>query len=334
MVRKQLRWGILGVGQISEILAPAIQSSRWAVPYAVSSRSQKKAKKFAERHGFFKSHGSYQELLDDPKVDVVYNSLPNWLHCEWTIKALKLGKHVLCEKPLANSLSECKKMIKVSKKTDRLLVEAFAYRFHPQTIRIKSIIESGKIGKIRIIRAFLGFPLNLGTSNVRFKDQSGGGVLMDMGCYAINVIRYLVGSEPLRVYGHELLGTKHPVDLTFGGILAFSRELLGIFSCTFLTVRDFQLEIIGSKGSIFVASPWHPDSIHPSFTLQLGTKKQVITSKRGGDIYRLQVDQFSRCIREKVQPNLSLQDSLANMAVIEALQHSSQTGREIKVIKV
>ena len=334
MVRKQLRWGILGVGQISEILAPAIQSSRFAVSYAISSRSQKKSKEFAERHGFLKAHGSYQELLEDPKVDVVYNSLPNWLHCEWTIKALKLGKHVLCEKPLANSLSECKKMIKVSKKTDRLLVEAFAYRFHPQTIRIKSIIESGKIGKIRIIRAFLGFPLNLGTSNVRFKDQSGGGVLMDMGCYAINVIRYLVGSEPLRVYGHELLGTKHPVDLTFGGILAFSRELLGIFSCTFLTVRDFQLEIIGSKGSIFVASPWHPDSIHPSFTLQLGTKKQVITSKRGGDIYRLQVDQFSRCIREKVQPNLSLQDSLANMAVIEALQHSSQTGREIKVIKV
>ncbi len=334
MVRKQLRWGILGVGQISEILAPAIQSSRFAVPYAISSRSQKKSKEFAERHGFLKAHGSYQELLEDPKVDVVYNSLPNWLHCEWTIKALKLGKHVLCEKPLANSLSECKKMIKVSKKTDRLLVEAFAYRFHPQTIRIKSIIESGKIGKIRIIRAFLGFPLNLGTSNVRFKDQSGGGVLMDMGCYAINVIRYLVGSEPLRVYGHELLGTKHPVDLTFGGILAFSRELLGIFSCTFLTVRDFQLEIIGSKGSIFVASPWHPDSIHPSFTLQLGTKKQVITSKRGGDIYRLQVDQFSRCIREKVQPNLSLQDSLGNMAVIEALQHSSQTGREIKVIKV
>ena len=334
MTQKQLKWGVLGVGQISEILAPAIQSSRWAIPYAISSRSQKKSEEFAKRHGFFKAYRSYQDLLEDPEVDVVYNPLPNWLHCEWTIKALQLGKHVLCEKPLAISLSECKKMIKVSKRTKRLLVEAFAYRFHPQTMRIKSIIDSGKIGKIRIIRAFLGFPLNLTTSNIRFKDQSGGGVLMDMGCYAINAIRYLMGAEPVSVHGNEFFGTKHLVDLTFGGMLAFSKERLGIFTCTFLTVRDFQLEIIGSRGNIFVSHPWHPDSVRPSFTLQLGTRKQLVTSKRSGDVYRMQVDHFGRCIREQVQSKLSLQDSLANMAVIEALQLSARTGREIKVIEV
>ena len=128
MSKKTLKWGVLGTGQISEIVAPAIRDSDWSVPYAVASRTLDKADGFARRHGFSRSYGSYEAVLEDPAVEVVYNPLPNWLHCEWTLRALEAGKHVLCEKPLAEDMAECRRMVAVSRQCGRLLMEAFAYR--------------------------------------------------------------------------------------------------------------------------------------------------------------------------------------------------------------
>ncbi len=333
MPEKSLNWAVLGVGQISEIVAPAIRESQWAVPYAIASRTREKAEGFARRHGFLKSYGRYGDVLEDPAVDVVYNPLPNWLHCDWSIRALKAGKHVLCEKPLAEDRAECQKMIAVSKECGRLLMEAFAFRFHPQTTKVKELIGNGEVGEVRIIRASLGFPLNFDLPDIRLKKSPGGGALMDVGCYCVNVIRYLMGGEPLTALGQSLCGPSHGVDLTFGGMLVFPGQRLGLFSGSFQTALDFQLEILGSRGRILVPKPFKPDANHGSLTMQVAGKTREVPIRNGGEVYRLQVDHFSRSILEKRPLSLPLQDSLGNMAAIEALRRSAETGRETRVVQ-
>ncbi len=331
MPEKSLNWAVLGVGQISEIVAPAIRDSQWAVPYAIASRTRERAEGFARRHGFLKSYGQYGAILEDPAVDVVYNPLPNWLHGDWSIRALKAGKHVLCEKPLAEDMAECKRMIAVSRECGRLLMEAFAYRFHPQTTKVKELVGDGEVGDVRVIRTCLGFPLNFDLPNVRLKKSPGGGALMDVGCYCVNVIRYLMGEEPLTVLGRSLSSPEHGVDLTFGGMLVFSGQRLGLFSGSFQTALDYQLEIIGSRGRLLVPKPFKPDPDHGLLRMEAGGETREVPVRNGEDVYRLQVDHFSRSILGKGPLSLPLEDALANMAAIEALRCSAESGRETRV---
>ena len=331
MSKKSLNWAVLGVGQISEIVAPAIGDSRWAVPYAIASRTLEKADGFARRHGFSRSYGSYQAVLEDPTVEVVYNPLPNWLHGDWTIRALEAGKHVLCEKPLAEDMAECRKMVAVSRQCGRSLMEAFAYRFHPQTAKAKELVSQGSVGDVRLIRASLGFPLNFDLPNVRLKPSPGAGALMDVGCYCINVMRYLTEEEPLTVLGRSLGVPESDVDLTFGGMLVFPGQRLGLFSGSFQTARDFELEIVGSRGRLQVPAPFKPDPAHSALRLEVDGETREVPVRNGGDLYRLQVDHFSRSILEGRPLSLPLEDALGNMAVIEALRRSARTGRETRV---
>ena len=334
MSKKSLNWAVLGVGQISEVVAPAIRDSQWSIPYAIASRTQEKADDFARRHGFLKSYGQYGAALEDPEVDVVYNPLPNWLHGDWSIRALKAGKHVLCEKPLAEDMDECRRMIAVSRKCGRVLMEAFAYRFHPQTAKVKELVDGGAVGEVRVIRSSLGFPLNFELPNVRLKKSPGGGALMDVGCYCVNVMRCLMGEEPLTALGRSLSGPEHEVDLTFGGMLVFSGQRLGLFSGSFQTAPDFQLEIIGARGRLLVPKPFKPDPDHDALRLEAGSETREIPIRNGGNVYRLQADHFSRCVLGKEPLSLPLEDALGNMAAIEALRRSAETGRETRVSEV
>ena len=333
MSKKSLNWAVLGVGQISEIVAPAIRDSGWAVPYAIASRTLEKADGFARRHGFSRSYGNYQAVLEDPTVEVVYNALPNWLHGDWTIRALEAGKHVLCEKPLAEDMAECRRMVAVSRQCGRSLMEAFAYRFHPQTARVRELVSQGSVGELRLIRSSLGFPLDFGRPNVRLKPSPGGGALMDVGCYCIHVMRYLTNEEPLTVLGRSLGEPESGVDLTFGGMLVFPGGCLGLFSGSFQTARDFQLEIIGSRGRLLVPLAFKPDPDHSALRLEMEGETRVVPIRNGGDVYRLQVDHFSRCVLKGRPLSLPLEDALANMAVIEALRRSARTGRETRLGK-
>lgn len=332
MSKKSLNWAVLGVGQISEVVAPAIRDSGWAVPYAIASRTLEKADGFARRHGFSRSYGCYEAVLEDPAVEVVYNPLPNWLHCEWTIRALEAGKHVLCEKPLAEDMAECRKMIAVSRQCGRALMEAFAYRFHPQTATVKQLVSRGSVGELRLIRSSLGFPLDFTRPNVRLKPSPGGGALMDVGCYCIHVMRYLADEEPQAVLGRSQGVAESGVDLTFGGILVFPGGCLGLFSGSFQTARDFQLEIVGSRGRLLVPMPFKPDPTHSALRLEAEGETREIPIRNGGDAYRLQVDHFSRSVLEGRPLSLPLEDALGNMAVIEALRSSAQTGRETRLV--
>lgn len=331
MKKTQLNWGFLGAAKIGRSLAPAIVASKYARAYAVASRSREKAEAYAHDNGFERSYASYQALLKDPKVDVIYNPLPNHLHCEWTIRALEAGKHVLCEKPMALKATECRRMIAAAKRNRRLLMEAFMYRFHPQTLKLQEIIRRGVIGEVRVIRAGFGFSLNESATNVRLGRRMGGGCLWDVGCYCVNAMRTFFGDEPEQVAGQAKRGKVSGVDMTFGAVLMFPEGRMGVFTSSFQTVLDWGVEIIGTLGRISVPSPWKPYARLASFVLDANGKREVIQVKNGGGIYHCEVDHFSRCILQKKPLAWPPEEGLKNVRVIEALYDSARRGRVVRV---
>jgi len=331
MKKTQLNWGFLGTAKIGRALAPAIVASEYARAYGVASRSRDKAETYARENGFERSYRSYQALLKDPDVDVIYNPLPNHLHCEWTIRALEAGKHVLCEKPMALNVAECRRMIAAAERNRRLLMEAFMYRLHPQTLRIQELIGESAIGEVRVIRAGFGFSLNESAKNVRLVKRMGGGCLMDVGCYCVNAMRTFFRAEPTQVVGRAERGKISGVDMTFGGLLMFPEGRLGVFSSSFQTVLDWGVEIVGTLGRISVPSPWKPDGRLASFVLEANGKKKTVQIKNGGGIYYCEVDHFSRCILEGKPLALPPEEGLKNMRVIQALYDSARRGRAVRV---
>ncbi|KAF9069799.1 NAD(P)-binding protein [Rhodocollybia butyracea] len=201
---KPIKFGILGAANIapSALIIPA-KSHPEVIIHAVAARDLKKAEQFGKKHGISKVYGgnnAYQQLLDDPEVDAVYNPLPNKLHFGWTMKALLAGKHVLCEKPMADTADEVRQMYDLAEKKGLVLLEAFHYRFHPAIQRVKTILDSGELGKIKSIDSKLGiFAGFIKESDIRFDLDLGGGAMMDMGCYTLNSIRYLGSSNPTAV---------------------------------------------------------------------------------------------------------------------------------------
>ncbi|KAF8967633.1 hypothetical protein BDZ97DRAFT_1802513 [Flammula alnicola] len=196
-----LKFGILGAANIAPpaLILPA-RSHPEVVVYAVAARSLQRAQAFAKKHGIEKAYEGYQALLDDPDVDVVYNALPNALHYEWTMKALAAGKHVLNEKPSADTAEETRKMYEFAEKKGLILLEAFHYRFHPALKRAKAIIDSGELGAVKNITVNMILPKGpVGVDDIRFDYSLGGGAMMDMGCYAMNCVRYMSSSEPTSV---------------------------------------------------------------------------------------------------------------------------------------
>src|SRR4030043_1995687 len=187
-----LRWGLLGTPRINRAFIEPIQSSKNSKLIAVASRSHEKAAEFAKTWGIPRFHSSYESLLSDPEIDVIYISLPNSLHAEWSIKALQMGKHVLCEKPLTTSLHDADAGIDVAQKTGKVITEAFMYLHHPQTMMVKHMVDNGEIGKLQLIRGSFCY-FNTRVGDVRFDPALGGGSLWDVGCYPIGFGGYLVG---------------------------------------------------------------------------------------------------------------------------------------------
>ncbi|KAG6897822.1 hypothetical protein C0992_010626 [Termitomyces sp. T32_za158] len=204
---RPLKFGVLGAATIAPIsIVSPVKNHPETTLYAVAARDKAKATAFAQKYGFEKAYGGpngYQELIDDPEIDAIYNPLPNGLHYEWTMKALAAGKHVLLEKPSADTAEETRQMFDLAEKKGRVLLEAFHYRFHPAIQRVKAIIDSKELGDIKHISASLSVPLGPKTTDIRYDYALGGGSLMDMGCYTLNVIRYLSSSNPTSVISAE-----------------------------------------------------------------------------------------------------------------------------------
>lgn len=243
-----LQIGILGAAKIARLFIDSVRPSRKVSVAAVASRDIDRATAFARDTGVARVHSSYEALLADPAIEAVYVPLPNNLHAEWSIKAARAGKHVLCEKPLAASASEVRAMFDAAKQGGVYLVEGYPYRAQPQTLRMRELLAAGTIGNVQLIQASFGFPLT-DPANIRLNPQLAGGALMDAGSYPVSLVRTVAGVAPARVHATARRGTTG-VDITTLATLEFASGLLAQISCSFATARHRHAFIAGDAGSI------------------------------------------------------------------------------------
>ena len=311
-----VQWGLLSTARINDaILRGASESERTEV-VAVASRDGERADGYAREHGIARAYGSYEELLADDDVEVVYNSLPNSLHVEWSIGALEAGKHVLCEKPMDRRVEGVERAFDAADRAGRLLMEAFMYRHHPQTHKAGQLVRDGAIGELRQLRSRFSFML-ADHANVRMRPELNGGALMDLGCYCVSMQRLLAG-EPALVFGRQRTGATG-VDVGFTGVLEFAGNVLGEFHCGFDVPEGTGLEAVGSAGTLSVADPVH---CHDPHVMLNGERIDV----EGVDRYFLQVENFSAAVRGDAEPLLGRADALGQVRAIEALYRSAATG--------
>lgn len=321
---KGVRWGVLSTSNIGRAAVnPAIARSRNGELWAVASREASKAQAFGEEGGFERWYGSYAALLADPAVDAVYIPLPNKLHLEWAIRAMDRGKHVLCEKPLALDAAECREMESAAKSNGVKLMEAFMYRFHPQTGRVLELLASGTIGEVRTIRSCFTFKLTR-PDNIRWSAELGGGALMDVGCYCVNVSRTMAGVEPYEVQAWADWGSTG-VDQALVGSMRFKNGVMAHFDCALTMDRRETYEVAGTDGSLLVPAAYLPgteDTVIQELHGATATEHVV----PGADEYQLMVEHFADCVMHDRPPRYSASEAASNMQVIEALLQSARSG--------
>jgi predicted dehydrogenase len=327
----KVRWGVLGVAKIAtKKVIPAMQRGQWSQVTAIASRDLGKARAAAAELGIARAYGSYEELLADPEVEAVYNPLPNHLHVPWSVKAAEAGKHVLCEKPIALSVAGTHELIAARDRTGVRIGEAFMVRSHPQWRRARELAQSGAIGELRAVLAAFSY-FNRDPANIRNIADVGGGGLMDIGCYPIQISRFLFGREPSRVCGLFERDPEMKVDRLTSGMLDFGSGQ-AVFTCSTQMVPYQRVQILGTKGRVDVEIPFNapPDQACRIFVddgADLAGASARPESFPACDQYTLQGDEFSRAVREGGDVPTPLEDSIRNMAVIEGMFRSEGSGR-------
>ncbi|MGH9584115.1 MAG: Gfo/Idh/MocA family protein [Bryobacteraceae bacterium] len=327
----RVRWGVLGTANIAlKKVIPGMQRSARCEIAAIASRDPQKAAQAAQQLGIPKACGSYEELLGDSGIDAIYNPLPNHLHVPWSIKAAEAGKHVLCEKPIAMSAKEALQLISVRDRTGVKIGEAFMVRTHPQWLRAREIVRSGEIGEIgSILSAFSYF--NADPKNIRNIQEIGGGAVMDIGCYPITMSRWLFGREPRRVVSVIDRDPQMGTDRLSTAILDFAPGQAA-FTCGTQIVPFQCMQILGTRGRIDLEIPYNIPPDRPSRIFiddgsQLAGRGARIEEFPTCDAYTAQGDAFSQAIQEGGEVPVPLEDAMANMAVIEAVFRSAESGR-------
>ncbi|KAJ7272286.1 NAD(P)-binding protein [Mycena rebaudengoi] len=351
---KPLKFGVLGAAAIAPdaLITPA-KSHREVVIIAVAARSKDRATVFAKKHGIPKVFGGasgYQELLDDPEIDAVYNPLPNGLHYEWTMKALAAGKHVLLEKPAANTAEETRKMFDLAESKGLVLLEAFHYRFHPVAIRTKEIIESGELGAVKSTLTSLAMPPPMiKAGDIRFDYSLGGGALMDMGSYTLNAMRYFTGVEPTSVLTvkHDLWSPK--VDRATVATLALPGGITSTIHCdlrvppvlglipNWATGARLHATITCERGEIAIYNYVLPQLYH-SITIKGSKNNRVEKAYTLRDLgepwwssYRYQLEAFVNVVKGRTPHTwVTKEDSIKNMEAIESVYAKSGLGSRPK----
>jgi xylose dehydrogenase (NAD/NADP) len=320
-----VRWGVLSTANIGRRVIPAIQQSRNGYVVAVASRDIARARAFAAELDVPRAIGSYDALLDDPEIDAVYISLPNSLHRPWTIRAAERGKHVLCEKPLALTASECDDMIAACNAAGVKFMEAFMYRFHPQIQKVQELVAAGSIGAVRLIRAAFSFTITK-PGDIRLDKDLGGGALMDVGCYCVNVARLVAGAEPVEVQATAHFGVENDVDETLAGLLRFPGGELALFDCSFHTAFRQSCEIVGTDGVIEVPAPYLPGTADATIHVRRHDQVETMTVP-GTNHYTRMAEHFADCVLTGAELRWPATDGRANMAVIDALHRAARTGK-------
>ncbi len=324
-MERQINWGLLSTAKINRALIKPLNASKQTRLLAVASRSQSSADAYAKEWNIPRAHGSYEALLDDPEIEVIYNSLPNHMHAEWTIKALRAGKHVLCEKPITVSLEELDAMITASKETGNVLAEAFMYRHHAQTLKVKEIVDAGTLGKIQLIKGAFTFTLTREDNYRNFKDM-GGGSIWDIGCYPISYARMLVGAEPVEVFGWQVQGPSGS-DESFIGQMKFENGVHAQFDCGFKSPPRSYMEIVGSEAVLKIPVPFKPGPKSEIELIRAGNSE--IIKIKGQEVYLGEVEDMCDAITKNKPPRVSLADSRGNISTILALLESAREGKKV-----
>jgi xylose dehydrogenase (NAD/NADP) len=330
-----LRLGILGAANIARSFVAAVGASTRVVVSAVASRDEAKARGFAREFAIARHFGSYQALLADPDIDAVYIPLPNSLHAEWSIAAVKAGKHVLCEKPLAATAAEARAMFDAARRHGVHLVEGYPYRSQPQTLKLREMLDAGVIGEVRLIQAAFGFTLAAG-ENIRLNPQLAGGALMDVGAYPVSLVRMAAKSLPIRV--HAVARWDGGVDRTLAATLEFASGLIAQINCSFDTCLHRQALIAGSNGVIETTYLNHTASAAEAVLgLRIGTGRDAVdsivhTSPVNG--FLAEADSFERLVREGPDgwSGITPEESIDVMVILEAILDSARSGGAVEVL--
>jgi D-xylose 1-dehydrogenase (NADP+, D-xylono-1,5-lactone-forming) len=325
-VSAAVTWGLLSTARISGAVIAAARASERADVVAVASRDDERARSYADQFAIPRAHGSYEALLADPEVEAVYVPLPNALHVEWTVRALHAGKHVLCEKPMARRPQEVARAFDVAAREGLVLSEAFMWRHHPQTRRLRELLAEGAIGDVRLVRASFSFAL-AGDGDVRLDAALEGGSLMDVGCYCVSGARLAAGGEPVSVLAECVTGPSG-VDVRFSGVLRFDGDVLAIFDCGLDVPARHELEVVGSQGRLVLADPWH--CRNPLISLERDGKPWFVEIE-AADSYRLELEDMAAAIRGKRAPLLGRDDALGQAHALAALEQAAAEGRAVAV---
>jgi predicted dehydrogenase len=331
IMTNKLRWGVLSTANIGlKKVLPAMQQGQYTSVAAIASRDLAKAQKAAADLGIPTAYGSYEQLLADPNIDAIYNPLPNQLHVPWTIKAAEAGKHVLCEKPLSLTAAEARTLLAVRARTGVKIGEAFMVRCHPQWLRLRELLDEERIGELRSIVGVFSY-FNIDPSNIRNQIESGGGALMDIGCYLIHASRYAFAQEPTRVIASIDRDPQMLTDRLTSAILDFPGGQ-SIFTCSTQLVPYQRIHFLGTCGRIEIEIPFNAPPDKPTRIFIDSTGDLLgggITTETFPvcDQYTLQGDAFSKAVLEGGEVPVHVEDAIKNMEVIEAIFKSANSGQ-------
>jgi len=324
----RLRWGILGVAKINERLVPAFHESTTADLLGIASRDGARAKQAAAEYQIPQAFDSYEALLASPDIDAVYNPLPNTLHDEWTRKAADAGKHILCEKPLCPTAAESLALVEYCRAKGVRLMDGFMWPHHPRTQRIRELIDSDTIGRVKRVTASFTFNLEMDADNIRLQPGKAGGSLLDVGCYTTFGIRWAFGEEPVKVFATAV--EKFGVDVEMNGIFWFADGRMASFDCGFTAPLRMRVEITGTKGVIEIPDMWLP-SPEAAFSVQADGQSPERHTVPGYNQIVCMLDDFAHAVRENRDPVPLVMEAVKGARVMDALARSAREGRVVEV---
>lgn len=327
----KLHWGILSTARINRRIIPPVKQALRSKLSAVAGRNPERTHQFASWWEIPRVFTSYEKLLADHGITAVYIPLPNSLHCEWVVRAVRAGKHVLCEKPLGLSTGEVEMMMDEARKNRVVLLEAMVYRMHPQFLRLSSLVEEGMIGRIRLVRAWFRFALPEG-ENIRWSKELGGGVLWDVGCYPVSLCRAIAGVKPLEVFARQEIGPTG-VDHLSACQLYFPGNIIAQIDCAFSLTYGVGVEVVGEKGVLRVPNPWQPDIDGKSSGLVHLSPDDTETVIRTPvvDPYLREIEAMEAAVLDNIPPPYTLEESRENVEVIAACYRSARTGQPVRL---
>ena len=323
----RLRWGLLSTARINRLIIPAIRASARSEVTTVASRSLEKGRAYATEWAIPRTLGSYEALVDDPEIDVIYIGLPNSLHVDWTVRALDAGKHVLCEKPLALSVADVDRIAAAAQRAGRAVAEAFMYRHHPLTHTVEEIVRSGRLGPVRGFKGAFTFPLTR-ENDVRLDAALGGGSLWDVGCYPVSYTSLLAGEAPVEVFGWQQTAPTG-IDLEFAGMLRFRDGSIAQFDSGFIGPFRAEMEVIGTAGALRIERPFRTDAAS-RLLLTLGDNRETLPFPTDRP-FAGQIADMEAAARDGQPPRISLAESRRTAATITALYESARSARPVQL---